>query len=247
MIQDLLSENKNRVFPFKEDSNIGKLPPWVLLDIRLVDAYCKEDASSAHLKCVGFTVSDEVLTLKFTYSVGETKTEFSIPVKVGSDIGIGTVEITGSMSCKFAIYGGGSEYTLDLPDGEYDVDAEILKSRLIVLGDNRKVFSFGGATGVIHVVDGHNTFAKIVDGAIEISIGNNYGLGSDCTIEDDENVFNCKKALMFINGQHADSSGNINITGDGKISVQTGKMTVVDGKMVPAISLKASSLLERML
>lgn len=234
-IQDVLSENKHRRYPFVEDSNTGGLPDWVLLDIRLVDTdYSGETAS---LLCIKAAVVGDEIVLTFAYTKGDCETSFDISCKVGSDISVRTKTLNSGCVVKYAMYGGGSEYTLDHDFNETSLEAAVIRSRLVLLDRRLFVKTIGGCSGRVHVVDGHNTEAKIVDGAITVTAGNGLGLGADC--EQPEDAFDCIKALLFINGQHADTQGNININGGAGVTVQTGKMAYVNGSLVPAITIKA--------
>lgn len=60
-------------------------------------------------------------------------------------------------------------------------------------------------------------------------------------------AFDCSKAFMFLNGQHANTSGNINIVGGPGVSVQTGRTIVVDGKHLPAITIKSAEVVDELL
>ena len=244
MIQEILSENKNRAYPFKEDSDLGCLPNWILLDIRFVNVDYKNAEEPSVLRCTKFTSNGESATLSFSYVNGENNIEFDIPVLLGSGTTVGTINTSDSTACKFAVYGGGSEYNID-GDVECELDAQILETRVIETGLDRKVGSIGGATGEIHIQDGHNTTAKLVGNEITVTAGRGLGFGNACT--DDESAFNCSNALLFVNGQHADTSGNLNIVGGAGIVVQTGRTALVDGIIMPAIVIKVSDSIKEML
>jgi hypothetical protein len=250
MFQEVLSANKHRVYPFYEDSNLGNLPEWMLLDIRFVNSTYLGDDHGSRLVCSKFKKEGERVTLFFEYSnSGETK-EMTIPVDLGSDIVVGIKRPDLTSACKFAVYGGGSEYSMDLSDGEYSVGATVLASRTIDIGINRKLGSIGGATGVIHVVDGYNTTARIAGNTLNIDVSDGIGLGEPCyddDSDDDTEEFSCNNALLFINGQHADSNGNINIAGGPGIVVQTGRTALVHGSVIPAITIRCSESIEEIL
>lgn len=232
-VQEFLSSNKNRAYPFVEDSNLGNLPRWLLLEFRLINCAA---ASNGTVVCTGFSKNSEEVTMHFEYVCGENNTEFSIPVRIGSHVSIGSVTVDSGVVVKFAVYGGGSEYSFDVEDGSYELNAKIIGSRILEISRESTVSSFAGVAGVIHVVDGHNTIARTVNNIVYIDVKSNGGLGEDCNVPDD--AFDCKKALMFINGQHADTAGNINITGGTGVVVQTGRNASVGGSLVPAITIR---------
>ena len=234
-IQDTLSENKHRRYPFVEDSDTGQLPDWVLLDIRLVDTNYTGERS--HLACKKARVDDNEIVLSFEYAKNDNKTVFDLSCTVGSGISVGTKTVTPGCVVKYAMFGGGSEYSLSADFFESVFNAEIIRSRLILLDRRLFVKTLGGCTGVVHIVDGYNTSAKTVNGTITVTAGNGLGLGADCTQPED--AFDCTKALLFVNGQHADTQGNININGGPGITVQTGRMAYVNGSLVPAVTIKA--------
>ena len=237
-VQERLSSNKQISYPFKENENLGQLPKWMLLDVVLVNANYDGKSTDSSLVCQTMNVHDGEVDLWFKYSCGNEARGFSIPVVLGSDISVGTVGVDEWLYIKFATYGGGSEYSLDLKDGEYPVNAKILESRLVELNKDMKVSSFAGLTGDIKVVDGYNTTARIHDNKVSILIGKGYGLGQYCG---NRNTFNCSKAFLFLNGQRANSDGNINIVGGSGVLVNTGSAISINVVSVPAISIKAAS------
>lgn len=233
VIQEALSANKHRRYPFVENSDLHGMPDWVLLDIRLVDT--NYAGSGGSLVCSRFVSDGTTATIVFTYANNENDVSFDIPVEAGSGITVGSINISDNCVVKFAVYGGGSEYRLESIDCE--PAADILRSRLVLLDRAAYVHSIAGASGNIRIVDGHNTTARIVGGTVTVTPGAGAGLGSDCNPPED--AFDCSKGLLFINGQHADTSGNININGGAGVIVQSGRMAYVNGSIVPAITIKA--------
>lgn len=240
-IQEALSANKNRVYPFVDDSDTGMLPSWMLLDLRVMDA----GGRGTTVEMTGVSVDTGTVTLSFAYS-GST---FAIPVELGSGIVVGRLSPEDDLSVKYAVYGGGSEYELGAESGEYAVSARLLPSLVVSLSPGRNVDGISGKGGTIggtvHVMDGYNTTAHVVGGKIRVEVGNGIGLGTYCAGEDE--TFDCSKAFMFLNGQHANTSGNINIVGGSGVSVQTGRTIAVDGKYMPAITVTVAKGVDELL
>ena len=84
----------------------------------------------------------------------------------------------------------------------------------------------------------HDT--RIHDNKLFVRIGSGYGLGQYCG---NRNTFNCSNALLFMNGQRADATGNINIVGGSGVVVNSGKSVSIDGKKVPAVYVRAAGSL----
>lgn len=237
--QEWLDSNAARAYPFLDDSDFGKLPAWVLLDMRLVDA---DYRGATSLECLSMTVSDEKVTLSFKYG-DET---FSIDVPREEGIRIGTVKPRPTCAVSVAMCGArpGAD---PLPvNGTYSVGCAIDPARVVGIERTRKLWSINGSSGTMVLKDGYNTSASIVDGTVNVSIGDGYGLGRRCPDEDDDS-FDCSMALLFVNGQHADTSGNIDIIGGDGVSVQTGRTALVDGKVVPAITISVAGRLKEVL
>lgn len=232
-LQEFLSSNKNRAYPFVENSDTGDLPDWVLLDIRLVNCSAIYNGS---LSCTGFSKIKSDVTLMFEYGKDADSTKFTIPVTLGTGITVGVLDVSDTIRVQYAVYGGGTEYVLDTTDGEHRKSISVLPTRVLEISKFGSVASFNGASGRIHIVDGYNTSAEIVENTVYVSAGNGLGLGSDCSVPDD--AFDCNKALLFVNGQHADTSGNINIVGGEGVVVQTGRNALVGGSLVPAVTIR---------
>lgn len=238
IVQNWLSSNKNRAYPFVENSDTGVLPSWILLDFSLYDS--NSDGNNK-VTCTGFEVQKPRCFLKFSYG----NTDFSAQIGLGTDISLVSLDVTDTIRARLAVYGGGSEYDLSVEDGLYKVDVDVLPTRIIAVQNTRKAWSLNGVSGKIHLKDGYNTVARLVNGAITVSVGDGYGLGTYCPEESD--FFDCSKALLFMNGQHADTDGNINIVGGAGVTVQTGRTALVDGKIVPAITIKAADTIKEVL
>lgn len=236
-IQEWLSSNKHRAYPFKEDTVPEGIPNWLLLDMLLVNADFSGTAGESTLVCESVNVDRSSVSLVFEYSTSEATSVFEVPIQLGSGISVGTIDIDDGIKIKFATYGGENEYTLNLSEGVHDVSIPVLESKLIETNRNMKVMSIAGLTGTIKIKDGYNTTARIHNNKLSVRIGNGYGLGQYCG---GRNTFNCSNALLFINGQRADADGNINIVGGTGVVVDSGKSVSIDGKKVPAVYVKAA-------
>lgn len=234
VVQEFLSENKHRSYPFEDGCDLGGMPDWVLLDLVVVDT---EQFLDCSLRCTKTEFDGTLFRLRFEYTrSGSSPLLFTITAERGSDIVLSTSRVTEGVSVKYAVYGGGNEY--DMPENfSSEVSAGVIATRIIALDRNMFVRSINGCSGSIHFVDGYNTRAITVDGRIIVTAGAGLGKGAYCDQPDD--AFDCTKALLFINGQHADTSGNINISGGPGVIVQTGMNAFVGGSVIPAISIKA--------
>ena len=240
MIGEILEENKHRRYPFVEDSDTKGLPDCILLDIRLVNV-AADNPGSSKLLCTSYSVTRETVTLSFEYrdKDGTSLAVFDLQAATSAGINFGTLNVSENIVVKFAMCGIEDMEAVTRFSGPVDVEAEIIKTRIVEIQKESRVTSIGGASGVLHVTDGYNTTARIDGNSIVVSIKNGSGAGNNC-VEEDDNAFDCSKALMFINGQHAGSDGNINIVGGGGVSVQTGKNAFVNGEVVPAIVIRAA-------
>lgn len=236
MVQEWLSSNKNRAYPFVEDSNLGPVPQWMVLDLRLWDSAAD---SVLELRCTGVRVERPKAYVSFSYG----DASFELPVEIGKGISVLMLSPSDTIRVRAAVYGGGAEYVLGLADGTYEADVRVNPANVVSIGRLRKLRSLNGATGRIHLADGYGTTVRIQDGAVVVSVGNGLGLGTYCRGKDDEeDLFDCGLALLFMNGQHADTSGNIDIVGGTGVSVQTGRKALAGGRVVPAITVRASGL-----
>lgn len=237
-VQEWLSSNKNRAYPFVEDSDLGVLPTWTLLDIQVVDA--APDLTGDGVLCNGFDVLPEAAVLHFSKGAAA----FDIRVVRGSGMLLGVIDVSATLKVKYAVFGGGREYAF--PDeGAYAISAKILPSKVVSIEKTARLWSLNGRSGVIHVADGYNTTTHVIDGEVVVEVGAGLGLGDYCDGLD--GAFDCSQALLFVNGQHADTSGNLNIVGGTGISVQTGRTALVGGKVVPALTMKVSDAIKGVL
>lgn len=234
-IPEPTEENLYRAYPFKENSVFNVIKPWMLLDVLLIDP--RSDVSRPALKCSGISVSGSTASLKMDYYGADgVASTINIPIEEGTGITVGTVANEGVV-LKFATFGGGSLFRFDIEDGEYAEDCEVLESRILAIPRKCFLRTFAGATGTIHVKDGYNTRMRIVSNRILVDVGK--GLGNqDAACEDGGQRFVCDNVLQFVNGQHADTDGSIVISGGDGVSVQSGRNAVVDGKIVPAITMR---------
>ena len=123
-VQEWLSSNKNRAYPFVEDSDLGVLPTWTLLDIQVVDA--APDLTGDGVLCNGFDVLPEAAVLHFSKGAAA----FDIRVVRGSGMLLGVIDVSATLKVKYAVFGGGREYAF--PDeGAYAISAKILPSKTV--------------------------------------------------------------------------------------------------------------------
>lgn len=244
-LQDILSTNKNRAYPFVDDTDASVIPNWVLLDFRVVNTVASGSSDDSSVSCTAMDVTESDIVLAFKYSTSEKSYTFEVPVAYGSGISVCTVNVARGITATLAVFGGADGYCDNVAQGRHEGDRRIVKTRIIEIDGSSRVHSICGASGLIHIADGHNTDAQVVENVIRIAVGKGLGLGADCTAPED--VFDCSKALLFMNGQHADSSGNINIVGGKGVVVQTGRTAKVDGSIMPAITIRHDGTLEEML
>lgn len=104
------------------------------------------------------------------------------------------------------------------------------------------------ATGRIHLATGCNCRMKIYDDAVNLDIGAGFGTGRCCEQETEDG---CSSKLLFLNGQTADSDGNITLSGASGITVYPGETrsyTIpgldINPVELPSVVIATSSLLK---
>ena len=224
-----LNRNSARAFPFREDSDMrcsgsgpARLPDDFLLDMRLVASGVDRPESGARLAKV--VVADGVCTASFTF--GDRSFELSV-----REPGFASCSSNGLYARAFIGRIPESAVMTNPP--------EILPSRILVFPDKCgvDVLSVGGvsAAGVIRVEDGVNTELRVRGKSVILKIGSGLGDEEPCP----EYVASGAKLVHYLNGQRADSNGNLTLFGGDGTIVSTGKY-----KGIPAVIVKADAVME---
>ena len=216
-MQEWLNLNAHRRFPLVDDSDLScesgvELPNAALLDARF---------------CMFGVTDGNVLLKSASIHGGVVSLSFALP---GID-DPAVIESRGfcawsSSDFSARVYTGSPE-SLDGLDGDYVLrkPARILRSRVLSVpfGIGADTLSCGrvSACGDIRVADGHNTTLNISKNNLVLGLRRGAGLGVSCP--DVEQSYLCGgSALYFLNGQKADSNGDIGIYGGEGITVSSG-------------------------
>jgi len=230
-LQEWLDRNAHRRFPFVEDSDLScengaELPNELLLDAR----FCLFGLEDGPALVRSATIRDD----------GSASMVVDLPGLQGVEIpasGVWSRPPDYSARVVFGFRGRlvplAGEYRLVTP-------APILRSRILSVpyGIGADTLTCGGVTahGAIRVADGHNTTLDIGGNNLVLALGKGRGLGVVC--RDDPKAELCDgKVLYFLNGQKADSDGNIDILAGEGVSVTTGTY-----KGIPAVIVKTSAV-----
>lgn len=234
-LQEWLNRNAYRAFPFVEDTDFScsdgnVLPKSVVLDAR----FCMFD-----LGC-----ETPVLTQASIYTDGTVELHLRIngkDVELGPGSGFMTYADEASMT--FARIAVGSQAALSGLAGLYRLNtpAPFLSSRTMCIpyGIGADTLSSGGveAVGEVRVEDGYNSTLDIRANNLVLNVRKGAGRGVDCALPGDDEALVCDgSVLRFLNGQKADSDGNIQIMGGDGISVVSGTY-----KGMPAVIILTSA------
>lgn len=245
-----LEANAYRAFPFEEDSSFtaddgAVMPSWLVRDARVVAMPRFRARGAVPFNCV------RLAAFSCGYGLSSIDLEVcgmhggSAVVRLSSmDPGVSVVGVTAGyelspdfLSVTAALCAAGpGEPALEHGDGErhvFTAGPRLLRSRTVYIPGGVGVDSLsmqGGApmTGTVHVKDGKSTELRVSSGALRLNVYGGAGEGYDCGSPP---TGECRY-VRFINGQHADSSGNFSITGGPGVSVGTG-----DYNGMPAITV----------
>lgn len=266
MISDWLNDNRHRAFPFREDSSFKTNAPasWsfpmsALVDFSLHDLTRELDEDwSVTMPRVGHDASGVYMEflyrdMTFRCIVPSTSDEVvSSPVEPVGDIPQGVYIRGTARVCPFSVPAS-TVYTFATPP-------EILPTRVVHLPLGRGVTSISAynASGTrvtvggddelpIHVGPNCYSDLRIYDDGINLEISETAGLGQCCQSQSLDD--SCKNKLLFINGQIANSSGNIDFEAGPGITVRPSGMTFIPelGTSVPSVTIKASPSLKAFL
>lgn len=250
-LQEWLNRNSYRAYPFIENTNFscinGKsLPNSVILDARFCIFGTKQ--ALVLLKSIEITVDTIVASLILREVEIETETEpeaepdiketIITVTSVGSILSYSNSE--GTLSLRII-----SNNKQNLKDciGKYELNtpAQFLESRVMCIpfGIGVDTITADGttATGIIKVANGTNSVLNIRRNNLVLNIGKGLGEGVKCQELEDVPVMTCDGSIIrFINGQQADSDGNIQIFGGDGIAVVSSTF-----QGVPAIIILPSS------
>ena len=213
-----LDGNSGRAYPFREDSDmsvvggvVSVLPNSFLLDMRVVST----GRRPGDARLLAASVSGD--SVSATLSIGGGLFEISGKAGGRSVVRDGTL----SVSAAFGEHG--------LPDGFYRMarPPSILCTRVVALpfsaGIDRIVCGGVAAHGDIHVANGRNTELNIVGGRLRLDIGRGLGLGMPCDGDPAVGMPCGRRPVLYLNGQKADSDGNMGIFGGEGVSVSSGE------------------------
>ena len=261
-----LNHNRHRSYPMKRDEWREKVSPESGLDCVLLDAVIFDADAKG----------DEVLSLvRVMVREADTRVVFSYGGRLfGVRFSGGDESGEGSFKCVRGVVGGsglrGASVSLVLSshacirsvigDGEWDVNAPVLDSRVIRVSDGMGVdgISANGsegvsghdsaseATGDVVLEDGYRTSPIIYGGKVFVRVGRRYGY-DPCKFDfGDAGSRDCRRPLFFFCGQNAVNNGNIVLRGGKGISVSQGRTYTVrdskskcDGMTIPCVEIAA--------
>ena len=232
--QEWLNRNSYRRFPLVENSNMAcvrrendssdlepcrkgwartgvELPDSVILDAR----FCLFGTSDGPVMLKSVTIKPS----------GDVSAVLGIPGSPGTTVGEDGVVSGAEFSCRIVF---GTREKLSPLAGEYvlETPAEFLRSRVLSVpyGIGVDTLTCGGVTAIgdIRVVDGRNSSLDIVGNDLVLSLKKGLGDGVACSDLGLGGVCPDGNMLYYINGQKADSSGNIDILAGEGITVTTG-------------------------
>lgn len=266
MISDWLNKNMHRAFPFREDSSFStnapaswKFPISAIVDFSMHDL-TRDIPTDTNVTMTSVGCDDAGAYIKFSYRglVLECRVPASIQDAVACPVvpespppGVfvhGTVTL-----CQFTPPNKDYEYSFTDPP-------EILPTRVVHIPMGRGVTSISAydrsgnrvSAGSEYGVDLHlgpNCYCdlRIYDGVVNMEASETSGLGQCCSEQSLED--SCKNKLLFINGQIANSSGNIDIEAGPGITVRPSGMIFVPelGTSIPSVTIKAAPSLRAFL
>ena len=225
-LQEWLNRNAYRRFPLVEDSDMScagglRLPDSAVLDAR----FCLFGAHSGPVELTAVRIENGVATA-FLSLPGGVRAEVS-----GN--GYSTWSDGIERSARVCLGTGEDGYYILLKPVRF------LPSRVMSVpyGIGADTITAGGvtATGDVRVSDGHNTTLSIRRNNLVLGIGRGDGLGVVC--RQGASAITCDgRVLYYLNGQKADSDGNIEISGGDGVSVSTGTY-----KGIPAVIVRTSA------
>lgn len=233
-LQEWLNRNAYRAYPFEENTNFlctnGKfLPKSLILDFRccIFDENCVEMAISE----VNVLKNGEI-SLKIQLNGSNDDNSIILTTKDGIAVKNDENMSFRAICCKKErLNGFFGDFILKKP-------ARILKSRILSIpyGIGVDTLSAGGveSTGIVNVGDGHNTSLDIRSNNLVLTVKKGLGKGAKCG-DDLDGPSECP-TLYYINGQKADSNGNIQIKGGDGITVTSGTY-----KGIPAVIITTSA------
>jgi len=241
-LQEWLNRNAFRAFPLEEDSDLScaaaagaarALPNGAVLDARFfldgegaVGGVFLERVGISESGIVSLEVSTPEGRMRLSGGPDSSRSEFQVLV---ASIG----------GCHARVVAGSPE-SLAAHAGDYRLNAppRFLRSRVLAVpsGIGADTITCGGVTGHgdIRVANGVNTELGIRGNSLVLKVRKGIGLGLDCPTL--PTAFLCSgNVLYFLNGQKADSSGNIQIYGGEGVSVTTGTF-----RGIPAVIVTTS-------
>lgn len=234
-MQEWLNRNSSRAFPLVDDADMScvggtTLPNSILLDLRV----CFFGTEKPDVRLVSATVSGGSAKLVFSCAGSEVEVSGSGLVHRTS----GDMSWHGYLAGEDALSDVEGEYTLLRPvplsparvvDMRYGVGVDALSC-----GDRQ-------ATGVVRVSDGYNTELDIHGNSLRLRVGDGLGKGTKCIEHADDYI--CDGAVLYyLNGQKADSDGNISLKGGNGIRVASGTY-----RGIPAVIVLTDSSVNRFL
>lgn len=256
-----LNQNRERSYPFVRDKwrelDVVKATPaldCVVLDATVFDADAAGDETLV-LKSVSVTKACTTVVFKYgdiditpiELPVGTTSGEGSF-VCLNGNITKSSALVSVSISCS------SHAYVLEaLGEGLWDIDCEILPTRVMRLSDGTGVYSLStngsskvegcesasdicyykyapDATdeGVAVLEDGYRTSPVIKNGKVLVRVGTKYGY-DPCKYDFGEyGARDCRKPLFFFCGQNAINTGNVVLKGGRGVNVTQGGTYTID-------------------
>jgi len=247
-VQEWLNRNAHRRYPLEDDSSLScvshagtaaggcevtkcdnsrTLPDCVVLDARF---------------CL-LGVDDGPVLLKSVVVDEDGSASMTVDTPVEKDVVIRHDGIVNGQYLSARVIFGDKE-SLKAHAGEYVLcsPARFLRSRVLSVpyGIGADTLSCGGATahGDIRVADGRNTSLDISGNNLVLTVKRGIGTGVLCP--DIVSGSACEgRVLYYLNGQKADSSGNIDLVAGGGVSVSTGTYNGI-----PAVIVSTSPVVD---
>ena len=240
-LQEWLNRNSYRAYPFIENTNFscvdGKsLPNSVILDAR----FCIFGTTQVLVLLQSVEITADMVSVSLILRETEPDIKETIITVTSENSILSYSNSEGTLSLRII-----SNTKQNLKDciGKYELNtpAQFLESRIMCIpfGIGVDTITAGGttATGIIKVTNGTNSVLNIRRNNLVLNIGKGLGEGVNCQELEDVPVMTCDGSIIrFINGQQADSDGNIQIFGGDGIAVVSSTF-----QGIPAIIILPSS------